>query len=68
MADLTLEMLAKRVEELERKLARHDAATDKNWREAAGTFVDTKLSRQIDRESEKIREADRATARSEFGE
>ena len=68
MPDLTLETLAKRVEELERKLARQDATAAKDWRQAAGMFADTKLSRQIDQQAEKVREADRAAARSELGE
>jgi len=68
MTELTLETLAKRVEELERKLDQRETAAGKDWRLAAGMFTDSEFSRQIDEEALKIRLADRETARAEFGE
>jgi hypothetical protein len=68
MTELTLENLAKRLEELERKIDQRDSTPKKNWRLAAGMFTDSEFSRQIDEEARKIREADREAARQEFGE
>ena len=68
MPRLTLETLAKRVDELERKLAERDAPSIKDWRLAAGMFTGSECSRQIDEEARKIREGDRDAARREFGE
>lgn len=68
MTELTLEALAKRVEELERKLSQSETMPTKDWRLAAGMFTDSELSRQIDEEALKIRQADREAARAEFGE
>ncbi len=41
MAELTLEALAKRIEELERKLSEREAAPPKDWRLVAGMFTDS---------------------------
>ncbi len=68
MTELTLEILAKRIDELERKLNQTNAAPTKDWRLAAGKFTDSKFPRQIDEEALKIRQADREAARVEFGE
>jgi uncharacterized protein YegL len=68
MAELTLEALAKRVEELERKLTEREAAPAKDWRMVAGMFTDSEFSKQVDEEALKIRQADREAARLEFGE
>jgi uncharacterized protein YegL len=68
MIELTLEALAKRVEELERKINRRDTIPTKDWRLAAGLFTDSEFSKQIDEEALKIRQADRDAARAEFGE
>jgi hypothetical protein len=68
MAELTLETLAKRIEELERRLEQKNSGTVKDWRQAAGLFTENETSAQIDEEARKIREADRAAARVEFGE
>ena len=68
MTELTLETLAKRVEELERKLIQREEAFRKDWRLAAGMFTDSEFSRQVDDEALRIREADRDAARAEFGE
>ena len=68
MNELTLETLAKRVEELERKVGQREATPVKDWRSAAGMFTDSEFSRQIDEEALKIRQADREAALAEFGE
>jgi hypothetical protein len=68
MAELTLEALARRVEELERKLSVREAPPAKDWRLAAGMFTDSEFSRQVDEEALRIRQADRDAARLEFGE
>jgi hypothetical protein len=68
MAELTLESLAKRVEELERRLGQREAVPTKDWRSAAGMFTDSAFSRQVDEEALRIRQADRDAARVEFGE
>ena len=68
MAELTLEALAKRVEELERKLTLRETPPVRDWRLVAGMFTGSEFSRQIDEEALKIRQADRDAARLEFGE
>jgi hypothetical protein len=68
MSELTLESLAKRVEELERKVGQGEASPRKDWRSAAGMFTDSAFSRLVDEEALKIRQADRDAARAEFGE
>jgi hypothetical protein len=68
MARITLKELAKRVDELERKLADRSEAAARDWRLVAGMFSGNACSRQIDQEARKIREADREAARREFGE
>src|SRR5437764_722367 len=55
MAEVTLENLAKRVEELERKINQRDDAPKKDWLLAAGMFTDSEFSRQIDEEARLIR-------------
>jgi hypothetical protein len=66
--ELTLESLAKRVEELERKLAERQPAGVKDWRMVAGMFTGNEYSKLVDEEARKIREADREAARQEFKE
>ncbi len=67
MQELTLEALAKRVEELERKVAQLSMPI-KDWRGALGMFDDSEFMRQVDEKGRKIRQADREEARTEFGE
>ena len=67
MPELTLENLAQRVAELERFI-RGDSLPNKDWRLAAGMFTGREISKLIDEEGLKIREADREAAREEFGE
>jgi hypothetical protein len=66
MNEPTLESLAKRIEEIERRL--DNQSPKKDWRSAAGMFTSNELSRAVDEEGRKIREADREAARAEFGE
>lgn len=68
MTELTLEALAKRVEELERRLNQRESAPSKDWRSVAGMFTGSEFSRQVDEEALKIRQADREAARQEYGE
>jgi hypothetical protein len=68
MHELTLESLAKRLEEVERRLNKSESAQAKDWRAVAGMFTDSEFSRELDEEARKIREADREAARLEFGE
>ena len=67
MAEPTLESLAKRIEELERKVAEQAAllarpTSNKNWLKVVGMFGDSEFMRQVDAEGQAIREADRKAA------
>ena len=62
MAELTLESLAKRVEELERKLA-EGVTPKKDWRSTVGMFDGSEFMKQVDAEGAAIREAERQAAR-----
>jgi hypothetical protein len=62
MPELTLESLAARVAELERKLAA-STSQPKDWRSVIGTMEDNEFTRQWIAEMEAIREADRQAAR-----
>jgi hypothetical protein len=68
MNEITLESLAKRVEDLERKINERGTLPAKDWRLAAGMFTESTFSKEVDEEALKIREADREAARLEFGE
>jgi uncharacterized protein YoaH (UPF0181 family) len=68
MPELTLESLARRLEEVERRLNEGVSSGAKDWRMAAGMFTGREFSRIVDEEGRKIREADREEARQEFGE
>jgi hypothetical protein len=68
MSELTLESLARRLAELERRLNEKERLGAKDWRMAAGMFTGREFSRTVDEEGGKIREADREEARREFGE
>jgi len=64
MAELTLEGLAKRVEELERVLALNPAPLpQKDWRTAVGMLGDDEFIHQLIAEGQAIREAERKAAR-----
>ncbi|MCE9529830.1 MAG: hypothetical protein K8T89_01615 [Planctomycetes bacterium] len=71
MNDLTLEMLAKRVEALEKLLnvtpPPLSPASAKDWRSAVGMFTGNEFMKQIDAEGQAIRQQDREDARKEFG-
>ncbi len=71
MPELTLEVLAKRVETLERILKVTPTESDapvKDWRLAVGMFTGSEFMKQVDAEGQAIRERDREEARREFGE
>lgn len=68
MSEPTLESLARRLEEVERRLAEKETDSGKDWRKAAGMFTGREFSRNVDEEGRAVREADREAARQEFGE
>ena len=68
MSELTLESLARRLEEVERRLNEKEASSVKDWRMAAGMFTGRAFSKIVDEEGRNIRETDREAARREFGE
>jgi hypothetical protein len=68
MSELTLESLARRLEEVERRLNEKETGGAKDWRKAAGMFTGREFSKIVDEEGRKVREADREAARQEFGE
>jgi hypothetical protein len=68
MSELTLESLARRLEDVERRLNENQASSAKDWRIAAGLFTGRESSKIVDEEGRKIRDADREEARREFGE
>ncbi len=68
MSELTLESLARRIDDVERRLNENQASSGKDWRMAAGMFTGREFSKIVDEEGRKIREGDREEARQEFGE
>ena len=62
MGELTLEALAKRIETLEKQVARLTPPA-KDWRSVVGMFEGSEFMRQVDEEGRAIREADRRAAR-----
>ena len=68
MSELTLESLARRIDEVERRLNEQATNSAKDWRRAAGMFTGREFSKIVDDEGQRIREADREEARREFGE
>ena len=68
MSELTLESLARRIDDVERRLNENQASCGKDSRMAAGMFTGREFSKIVDDECRKIREADREEARQEFGE
>ena len=63
MPEITLESLATRVAELERKLAARPATPVADWRSMVGIFPDDEFTREWVAEMEATREADRAASR-----
>lgn len=61
--ELTLESLAARIAELERKLAAQPQPPDKDWRSIIGMLPDDDFTRSWIAETEAIREANRQAAR-----
>ena len=68
MPTLTLENLASRLEAVEKQLAEQKTAVPiapkKDWRNLVGTMEDNEFTRDMLKEIEAIREAERAEARS----
>jgi hypothetical protein len=66
MAELTLESLAKRIENLEKAFAANGPSrSPKNWRKVIGMFQDSDFMRAVDEECLRMREAEREAARRE---
>ena len=69
MAELTLEAVAKRLVDLERKVAELSGKpTAKDWRRTVGMFEGSEFMAQIDAEVLAQREAERQAARAGFWE
>lgn len=66
MSELTLESLARRLDEIERRLNEKEANNVKDWRLAAGMFTGREFSKIVDEEGRKIRETDREQTHQEF--
>jgi hypothetical protein len=65
MADLTLEVIAKRLADLERKVAELSGKpTAKDWRRTVGMFEGSEFMAQVDAEVLAAREAEREAARA----
>jgi hypothetical protein len=62
MAELTLESLAKRLEEVESELVRLKQP-EKDWKRSFGMFRGSEFMKQVDAEIEAIREAELAAVR-----
>ena len=63
MNEPTLESLARRVAELESRLATHERQVPKkDWRTVVGMFDDSDVMAQIIEEGQRIREAERQAA------
>ena len=67
-SELALESLARRLEDVERRLNENQVSSVKDWRTAAGIFTGREFSKIVDEDGRKIRDADREEARQEFGE
>ncbi len=66
MAELTLEVLAMRLADLERKVAELSAPpAAKDWRRTVGMFEGSEFMAQVDAEVLAQREAERLAARAE---
>jgi len=66
--ELTLESLAKRVAELERRLAQGQPAPARDWRRVVGMFDDSEIMPKVIAEGQAIRQADRQTAAEDRAE
>jgi hypothetical protein len=65
MAELTLEVVARRLADLERKVAELSGKpTLKDWRRTVGMFEGSELMAQVDAEILAAREAERVAART----
>jgi hypothetical protein len=69
VAELTLEAQARRLADLERKVAELSVApVAKDWRRTVGMFEGSEFMAQVDTEVLAAREAERAAARAGNGE
>lgn len=69
MTELTLEDVAKRLADLEGKVAALSGKpANKDWRRTVGMFAGDEFSRQVDAEALAIRESERRAAREELVE
>ncbi len=71
MSELTLESLARRLEEVERRLNEKQPsiiAPTKDWRSVVGISEETDFSRLMQAEMAAMRDADRRAAETEVGE
>jgi hypothetical protein len=69
VAELTLEILAMRVADLERRVAELSLrAPAKDWRRTVGMFEGSEFMAQVDAEILAQRDAERVAARAENGE
>ena len=68
MSELTLESLARRLDEVERRLNERQPsviAPTKDWRSVVGVSEETEFSRLMQAEMDAIRDADRRAAETE---
>jgi len=72
MPEITLEALAARMAAVEAQLAERKAnlggRTKKDWRRTVGMFAGSDFMKEVDKECEALREAERAEARRETPE
>jgi hypothetical protein len=71
MSELTLESLARRLDEIERRLNEKQPsviAPTKDWRSVVGISEMTEFSRLMQAEMDALRDADRRAAETEEGE
>lgn len=67
-SELSLESLARRVDELERLVGNRQSTPRKDWRSVVGMFDDSEVMVQIIAEGQAIRQADRQAVAEGSGE
>jgi hypothetical protein len=67
-SELSLESLAKRVDELERLVGKRQSTPTKDWRSVVGMFDDSEVMVKIIAEGQAIRQADRQAVAEGRGE
>ena len=68
ITELTLESLARRLDEIERRLNEQQLATTRDWRSVVGISEETEFSRSMQAEMDALREADHRAAEAEADE